>query len=245
MTDEGERWLPGHPDLRHRDARARDHIRVAVVDDEGLFRQGLAMLLALEEDIEVVGQAGDGVAGTELAASTAPDVVLLDVRMPKRSGIEACSAIHDVTPSAKIVMLTVSDEEADLYDAIRNGAAGYVLKDSSIDEVAQAVRVVADGQSLVAPSMATKLLGEFKDMSYSDRPATGHRLTKRELEVLQLVAEGLGNREIGRRLFISNNTVKNHVRNMLEKLHLHTRMDAVMYAMRERLIDLPDGSPSA
>jgi two-component system NarL family response regulator len=218
-------------------------IRVAVVDDEELFRQGLAMLLALEDDIEVVGQAGDGVAGTELAGSTAPDVVLLDVRMPKRSGIEACSAIKDITPTAKILMLTVSDEEADLYDAIKNGASGYVLKDSSIDEVAQAIRVVADGQSLVSPSMAMKLLDEFKEMSRSDRLVTTPILTARELDVLKLVAEGLGNREIGRRLFISENTVKNHVRNILEKLHLHTRMDAVMYAMRQKLFDVPDGNP--
>jgi len=218
-------------------------IRVAVVDDEELFRQGLVMLLALEEDIEVVGQAGAAVAGTELAASTAPDVILLDVRMPRRSGIEACLDIKGVAPTAKILMLTVSDEEADLYEAIRNGASGYVLKDSSIDEVAQAVRVVADGQSLVSPSMAMKLLDEFKQMSRSDRLVTTPLLTKRELDVLKLVAEGLGNREIGRRLFISENTVKNHVRNVLEKLHLHTRMDAVMYAMREKLFHVPDGNP--
>ena len=108
---------------------------------------------------------------TELAATTAPDVILLDVRMPKRSGIEACVAIKEVVPTAKIIMLTVSDEEADLYDAVKNGASGYLLKDSSIDEVAQAIRVVADGQSLISPSMAIKLLDEFKQMSRSDRAA--------------------------------------------------------------------------
>jgi DNA-binding NarL/FixJ family response regulator len=215
-------------------------IRVAVVDDQELFRRGLTMLLTVEEDIEVVGEAGDGVAATELAATAVPDVVLMDVRMPKRSGIEACLSIKDVAPSAKIIMLTVSDEEADLYDAVKNGASGYLLKDSSIDEVAQAIRVVAEGQSLISPSMAVKLLDEFKQMTRSERQQVPTpRLTDRELEVLKLVAQGLNNREIAKRLFISENTVKNHVRNILEKLQLHSRMEAVMYAVREKLLDIP------
>ena len=224
-----------------RDPRSgSEPIRVAVVDDQELFRRGLTMLLQVEDDIEVVGEAGDGVAATELAASAVPDVILMDVRMPKRSGIEACVAIKDVAPTAQIIMLTVSDEEADLYDAVKNGASGYLLKDSSIDEVAQAVRVVADGQSLISPSMAIKLLDEFKQMSRSDRQQVPTpRLTDRELEVLKLVAQGLNNREIAKQLFISENTVKNHVRNILEKLQLHSRMEAVMYAVREKLLDIP------
>jgi DNA-binding NarL/FixJ family response regulator len=218
----------------------REPIRVAVVDDQELFRRGLTMLLGVEDDIEVVGEAGDGVAGTELATSAAPDVILMDVRMPKRSGIEACVAIKEAAPTARIIMLTVSDEEADLYEAVKNGASGYLLKDSSIDEVAQAIRVVADGQSLISPSMAIKLLDEFKQMSRSDRQQVPTpRLTERELEVLKLVAHGLNNREIAKRLFISENTVKNHVRNILEKLQLHSRMEAVMYAVREKLLDIP------
>jgi DNA-binding NarL/FixJ family response regulator len=217
-------------------------IRVAVADDHELFRRGLTMLLTVEDDIEVVGEARDGVAATELAASTAPDVILMDVRMPKRSGIEACLAIKEVAPTARIIMLTSSDEEADLYDAVKNGASGYILKDSSIDAVAHAVRVVADGQSLISPSMAIKLLDEFKEMSRSEgQQAPTPRVTARELEVLQLVAQGLSNREIGNRLFISENTVKNHVRNILEKLQVNSRMDAVMHAVREKLFDVPDG----
>jgi DNA-binding NarL/FixJ family response regulator len=215
-------------------------IRVAVVDDQELFRRGLTMLLGVEDDIDVVGEAGDGIAATELAATAVPDVILMDVRMPKRSGIEACVAIKEAAPTARIIMLTVSDEEADLYDAVKNGASGYLLKDSSIDEVAQAIRVVADGQSLISPSMAIKLLDEFKQMSRSDRQQVPTpRLTERELEVLKLVAQGLNNREIAKRLFISENTVKNHVRNILEKLQLHSRMEAVMYAVREKLLDIP------
>ncbi|MDX6326768.1 MAG: hypothetical protein QOK15_3122 [Nocardioidaceae bacterium] len=215
-------------------------IRVLVVDDQELFRRGLTMLLNVEDDIEVVGEAADGSNGALLASTTLPDVVLMDVRMPKGSGIESCAAIKDAAPDARIIMLTVSDEEADLYEAVKNGASGYLLKDSSIDEVAQAVRVVADGQSLISPSMAIKLLDEFKQMSRSDRSSVPTpRLTDRELEVLRLVAQGLNNREIARQLFISENTVKNHVRNILEKLQLHSRMEAVMYAVREKLLDIP------
>ena len=225
--------------------RTRKHgepepIRVLVVDDQELFRRGLTMLLAAEPGVEVVGEAGDGLEGTSLAATAAPDVVLLDIRMPKRSGIEACLAIKEAVPSAKIIILTVSDEEADLYEAVKSGASGYLLKDSSIEEVAQAIRVVADGQSLISPSMAVKLIDEFKQMSRPEREhVPGLRLTDRELEVLRLVAKGMNNREIARDLFISENTVKNHVRNILEKLQLHSRMEAVMYAVKEKLLDLP------
>jgi DNA-binding NarL/FixJ family response regulator len=210
-------------------------VRVLVVDDQELFRRGLTMLLRSEPGIEVVGEAGDGVEGTTLAESVAPDVVLLDVRMPRRSGIEACLAIKQSVPSAKIIMLTVSDEEADLYEAVKSGASGYLLKDSSIEEVAQAVRVVSEGQSLISPSMAVKLIDEFKQISRPEKGAVGGglRLTDRELEVLRLVATGMNNREIAKQLVISENTVKNHVRNILEKLQLHSRMEAVMYAVKE------------
>lgn len=215
-------------------------VRVLVVDDQELFRRGLTMLLAAEPGIDVVGEAGDGDDGAALAESVAPDVVLLDIRMPKRSGLEACSTIKQTVPSAKIIMLTVSDEEADLYEAVKSGASGYLLKDSSIEEVSQAVRVVADGQSLISPSMAVKLIDEFKQMSRPERENPGGlRLTERELEVLRLVARGLNNREVAKQLFISENTVKNHVRNILEKLQLHSRMEAVMYAVREKLLDIP------
>lgn len=229
---------PGASD--HAASTALEPVRVLVVDDQELFRRGLTMLLGVEEGIEVVGEAGDGDEGLLLASSSAPDVVLLDVRMPKRSGIEACKAIKEAVPSAKIIMLTVSDEEGDLYEAVKGGASGYLLKDSSIDEVAQAVRVVSEGQSLISPSMAVKLIDEFKQMSRAEKAnVPGLRLTERELEVLRLVATGINNREIAKQLFISENTVKNHVRNILEKLQLHSRMEAVMYAVREKLLDPP------
>jgi len=220
---------------------AGEAIRVLVVDDHALFRRGLEMVLAQEHDIDVIGEAGDGTEALELARELTPDIVLMDVRMPRRGGIEACTAIKDLVPSAKIVMLTISDEEADLYEAIKAGASGYLLKEISIDEVASAIRAVHGGQSLISPSMASKLLTEFASLIKrgDDRqqiPAP--RLTERELEVLKLVAKGLNNRAIAELLFISENTVKNHVRNILEKLQLHSRMEAVVYAVREKLLEI-------
>ena len=216
-------------------------IRVLIVDDHALFRRGLQMVLEGEEDIDVVGEASDGAEAVKKAEDATPDVVLMDVRMPKRSGIEATRVIKDTLPSTRILMLTISDEEADLYEAIKAGASGYLLKEISIDEVANAVRQVNQGQSLISPSMASKLLSEFATMvkrrdERSQMP--GPRLTERELQVLQLVAKGMNNKDIGDELFISENTVKNHVRNILEKLLLHSRMEAVVYAVREKLLDI-------
>ncbi len=214
--------------------------RVLVVDDQELFRRGLTMVIGALDGIELVGEADNGKDAVDVAVRTDPDVVLLDVRMPARSGIETCAELKAVMPSARIVMLTASDEETDLYDAIKSGASGYLLKDASIDEVAKVVRLVADGQSLISPAMAVKLLDEFKQLASSAAATvTAPRLTDRELEVLRLVARGSSNREIARDLFISENTVKNHVRNILEKLQLHSRMEAVMYAVREKLLDVP------
>src|SRR5215831_3718642 len=179
---------------------AVEPIRVLVVDDHALFRRGLEMVLAQETDIEVVGEAGDGSEAVEQAADLLPDVVLMDVRMPRRSGIEACSAIKELAPSARIIMLTMSDDEADLYEAIKAGASGYLLKEISIEEVATAIRAVAGGQSLISPAMATKLLTEFatlvkRDDERSQVPVP--KLTDRELDVLRLVSRGMNNREIG------------------------------------------------
>jgi DNA-binding NarL/FixJ family response regulator len=218
-----------------------DAIRVLICDDHALFRRGLAMVLESEEDIEVVGEAADGDEAVASAEELVPDVVLMDVRMPKRSGIEATRAIAEVLPTARIVMLTVSDEEDDLYDAIKAGAAGYLLKEISIEEVAGAIRQVVDGQSLITPSMASKLLAEFTNLAKkadAKQAVLSPKLTSRELEVLKLVAQGMSNKEIAGELYISENTVKNHVRNILEKLHLHSRMEAVVYAVREKILEL-------
>ncbi|MEO7746012.1 MAG: response regulator transcription factor [Actinomycetota bacterium] len=222
-------------------ARPSERIRVLVADDHALYRRGLEMVLGQEDDIEIVGEAGDGAEAIARAEELLPDVVLMDIRMPRRSGIEACTAIKDVVPSTKIVILTISDEESDLYEAVRAGANGYLLKDVPGEEIADGIRAVVGGQSLISPSMASKLLTEFATMikKSDERPALPvPRLTTRELEVLKLVARGMANRDIAGELFISENTVKNHVRNILEKLQLHSRMEAVVYAVRERILDL-------
>jgi two-component system NarL family response regulator len=215
-------------------------IRVLIADDQALFRRGLFVVLGTEDDIEVVAEAENGEQAVARAAELAPDVVLMDVRMPKVSGIEAAAQISALLPTTKILMLTVSDEEDDLYEAIKSGANGYLLKEISVEEVAEAIRAVVLGQSLISPSMASKLLNEFN--SLARRAAQQEQLptpvlTSRELEVLKLVAKGMSNRDVAEELFISENTVKNHVRNILEKLHLHSRMEAVMYAVRKRLLD--------
>ncbi|HTT50602.1 MAG TPA: response regulator transcription factor [Streptosporangiaceae bacterium] len=224
------------------DSPTSDPIRALIVDDHALFRRGLEMVLAAEDDIELVGEASDGTEAVQKAGESLPDVVLMDIRMPKSSGIEACRAMKEVAPSSKIVMLTISDEEADLFEAIRAGASGYLLKDIPLDEVADVVRAVHGGQSLINPSMAAKLLTEFAALNKRDQEERAEqvpapKLTDREMQVLKLVAKGMNNRDIAKELFISENTVKNHVRNILEKLQIHSRMEAVMIAVREKLIE--------
>jgi DNA-binding NarL/FixJ family response regulator len=221
-------------------AQTAEALRVLIVDDHALFRRGLQMVLASEPDIEVVGEASDGAEAVEKAKALRPNVVLMDVRMPKRSGIEAAGAIREELPDAKILMLTMSDEEADLYEAIKAGASGYLLKEISIEEVPDAIRSVWAGQSRISPSMASKLLSEFAAMSQrgGDSKGAGAQLTPREMQVLKLVAQGLNNKDIAEKLFISENTVKNHIRNILDKLHLHSRMEAVVYAVKEKLLDI-------
>jgi DNA-binding NarL/FixJ family response regulator len=237
--------VPGEAGADERPEESRgpraEPIRVLVVDDHALFRRGLEIVLAQEPDIQVVGEAGDGAEAVDKATDLLPDIVLMDVRMPRRGGIEACTAIKEAAPSAKIIMLTISDEEADLYDAIKAGATGYLLKEISTDEVSTAIRAVADGQSQISPSMAAKLLTEFKAMiqrTDESKLVPAPKLTDREVEVLKLVATGKNNRDIAKELFISENTVKNHVRNILEKLQLHSRMEAVVYAMREKILEI-------
>ncbi len=218
-------------------------IRVLIVDDHELFRRGLFVVLGGDERLEVVGEAGDGEEAVALAAVLRPDAVIMDVRMPRLNGIEATRRIRELLPETKILMLTVSDDEEDLYESIKAGANGYLLKEISVQEVAEAIRAVVQGQSLISPSMASKLLDEFNSLARQaaerDRLQTP-MLTSRELEVLRQVARGITNKEVAEQLYISENTVKNHVRNILEKLHLHSRMEAVMYAVRMGLLDPRD-----
>ncbi|MFY7065592.1 response regulator [Nocardiopsis changdeensis] len=210
-------------------------IRVMVVDDHAFFRRGLVSVLDEEADIDVVGEAGDGEEAVRLAADSRPDVVLMDVWMPHARGIEACPRIREAVPHTKFIMLTMSDEESDLFDALKVGASGYLLKEIAVTDLPRAVRSIADGRSFINPTMATRLIGEFAELAKQEstpEPAAIPQLTPRETEVLKLVARSLNNREIGERLFITENTVKNHVRNILEKLQVHSRTEAAIYAVR-------------
>ncbi|WP_240917534.1 response regulator transcription factor [Phycicoccus sp. HDW14] len=217
-------------------------IRVVIADDHALYRQGMAVVVELDGAAKVVGQASNGAEAVEVCARLRPDVVLMDVRMPVVGGIEAAGLLHAADPGARILMLTMSDDESDLFQAIKAGASGYLLKDLPGEEVADAIRRVHDGQAIIPPGMAATLLQEFSRLSQDVAPGapTESHLTDREVEVLRLVARGMVNREIAESLGIAENTVKNHVRSILEKLHLHSRVEAAVYAHQQRLVP-PDG----
>jgi DNA-binding NarL/FixJ family response regulator len=217
----------------------RDPIRVLMVDDHTQTLRGYTVQLAIEPDIEVVALAEDGAMAVAQAEEYVPDVILMDIWLPGgMSGIEATAIIKDRVPSAQIVMMTASDEENDVLEALRAGASGYLHKSDPV-QLADGIRQVAAGESPISPSLASRLLVEMVQRPEEQPPpARRPELTPRELEVLRLVADGLSNREIAAELFISENTVRNHVRNILEKLHKHSRMEAVMFAVRGGILDL-------
>jgi DNA-binding NarL/FixJ family response regulator len=221
-----------------------DPVRVVIADDHDLYRRGMQVVVELDGTATVVGEASNGAQAVEVCVRLDPDIVLMDVRMPGVGGIEACRRIRAAVPGARILMLTMSDDESDLFEAVKAGASGYLLKDLPGEEVAEAIRKVHDGQAIIPPGMAATLLNEFTRLSQSPQPHEGGppppQLTDREVEVLRLVARGLANREIAEQLVISENTVKNHVRNILEKLHLHSRVEAAVYAHRQHLLPTDD-----
>ncbi len=223
------------------DASPHDPIRVLLVDDYAIYRRGVEAVLALEPDMVVVAEAGSAQEAVDAAARVAPDVVVLDIYLPDSDGPEVCARVKNAAPSAQILMLTASDEEEDLVEAIRAGATGYLLKDVGPDQLPAAIRSVASGQALLSPALASTLLAEFAQLVRRESPADAEPpLTSREREVLVLVARGWSNRRVAEELFISQNTVKNHVRNILDKLQLRSRMEAAMYAVRGGLIDEPE-----
>ncbi len=215
-------------------------LRVLLVDDQLLFRKGIRALLEEAEGFEVVGEAANGAEGHERCRATTPDVVLMDVHMPVCGGIEATRRIKAERPHTKIVMLTVSDVDDDLFEAIKAGADGYLLKDLRPEELFEMLRGVMRGETPISPPIAGKLLGEFRKGTWREtKQGAGSELTVREKEILQFVADGLSNQEIAAKLYIVEGTVKNHLHNILEKLHLQNRVQAAAFAIREGLVDRP------
>jgi DNA-binding NarL/FixJ family response regulator len=213
-------------------------IRVLVVDDHILFRKGLIGLLSARDDIEIVGECGEGAEAVRFTRELMPDVVLMDIRMPGLDGIEATRRITGEMPHTKVIMLTVSEEDEDLFEAIKSGARGYLLKNLEPEELYPLVRAVAAGGAALSPTMAAKILDEFNRIPAREEPEVPlHEevLTEREREVLELLKEGLGNKEIARRLGISESTVRNHIHNVLYKLHLDNRIQLAIYAYRQGL----------
>jgi DNA-binding NarL/FixJ family response regulator len=216
-----------------------DAIKVLVVDDHALFRRGIVTVLANEKNIKIVGEAADGLEAIEKAEKLAPEVILMDLNMPRLSGLQATQVLHTKMPQANILILTVSDNEADLFAAVKFGATGYILKNTEPEELIQAVLHIAQGGVIMSPVMATKLLSEFKDLDtgLEKKPFKEEKaiLSPREEEVLHLVSQGATNKEIADSLFISENTVKTHLRNIMDKLHLANRSQAAAYAVKREL----------
>lgn len=208
-------------------------IRILLVDDQKLMREGLRVLLEMEPDLEVVGEAGDGEAALAAYAEHQPDVVLMDIRMPGMDGVEATRRLRERWPEARVIILTTFDDDEYVFEGLRAGALGYLLKDVSGHELAEAVRTVAAGGALIEPSVARKVLAEFARLAPPARPPDAglpEPLTEREREILQLLAQGLSNREIAQRLFLAEGTVKNYVTRILGKLGVRDRTQAALRA---------------
>jgi NarL family two-component system response regulator LiaR len=217
-----------------------ERIRVLIADDHSIVREGLRALLATEPGIELVGEASDGEQAVALARQLKPDMILLDMQMPRKDGLAAIAEIKQHDPSARILVLTSFSEDEKVFPAIKGGALGYLLKDSSPAELLAAIRDVYHGEASLHPTIARKLIKEL------NRPAeltpTEDPLTEREVEVLRLVAQGLSNDDIAVKLVVSERTVRTHVSNILDKLHLANRTQATLYALKQGLASLDDAA---
>ncbi|MER6216507.1 response regulator [Streptomyces sp. NPDC001272] len=214
-------------------------IRVLIVDDQMMVREGFSVLLNAMEGIEVVGEAVDGRQALAQVAALRPDVVLMDIRMPEMNGLEATRHIVAADTDAKVLVLTTFDLDEYVYQALRAGASGFLLKDASARQLAEGVRVVAAGEALLAPSVTKRLIVEFSKLAEVNRtrdPAGTGELTERETEVLVLIAQGLSNAEMADRLLVAESTIKTHVSRILVKLGLRDRTQAAVYAYETRLV---------
>ncbi len=212
-------------------------IKVLVADDQALLRAGLRALIEAEDDLRVVGEAGDGAEAVDVALATHPDVVLMDIRMPNLDGITATRRLLGAGSRARVLMLTTFDADEYVVDAFRNGAAGFLLKDGPPDQLADAVRTVAGGDALLAPALTSRLIEEYVGTAPQQQlHGRLHELTERELEVLEQLAAGKSNAEIGEALFLSEATVKTHLTRVLSKLGLKSRVQAVVFAYESGLV---------
>jgi NarL family two-component system response regulator LiaR len=216
-------------------------IRVLIVDDHEIVRKGIRAFLATKRDIQVIAEAGDGIEAVKLAQAYHPDVILMDLVMPKMDGIQAIREITSRLPGTRVVVLTSFAADEQVFPAIKAGALGYLLKDSGPQELVQAIRQVYSGESSLDPSVARKVIMELSKPS--QKPLTPDPLTQRELEILRLVAQGKSNKEIAEQLIIAEETAHTHMSNILNKLHLASRTQAALYALKEGIAsvdDIPD-----
>lgn len=212
-------------------------IRVLIADDHVVMREGMSLLLEAEPDIEVVGQAGDGQEAWKRALELKPDVILMDITMPRKSGLEVTQHLQNTLPETRILILTMHEGDEFFFRTLQAGASGYVLKGASPDELLTAIRAVHEGGVYLYPTMAAKLMNDYLSRPASEQ-ATYDDLTPREREVLTLIAEGLTSREIAEELTISVNTVQTHRQNVMEKLDLHNKSELIKYAIRKGLISV-------
>ncbi len=215
-----------------------DKIRVLLADDHALFREGLAGIIENQPDMQVVGEANDGLEALVMAKELKPDLILMDVQMPTLDGLEATLQIKQALPETTIVVLTVRDDSDQLFEAIKNGAQGYILKDIRSHKLIEMLRSALKGEAAISPALAGRVLSEFRRLSRSAAPSDGDQtlLTEREQEVLKLVAENASDKEIAEALTVSLNTVKTHMRNILSKLHVGTRREATRLARSKGLV---------
>lgn len=220
-------------------------IRVLVADDQAMVRSGFAMILDAQQDIEVVGEADDGDTAVAETARLCPDVVVMDIQMPRLDGVSATRAISELAKPAKVLIVTTFDIDEYVYEGLRAGASGFLLKNSSPEELVRATRVVAAGESLLAPTVTRRLVEAFcKAASPAPKPPRAlDQLTEREREVLALLAKGLSNEEISQRLFVGHGTVRTHVARILMKLHLRDRVQAVVFAYETGIVTRNEGHP--
>ncbi len=214
-------------------------IRVAIVDDQRLLADGLARMIGARPGTEVVGCAHDGESGVQMCLEVKPDVVLMDISMPIMNGVEATRRLRDLLPEAKVLILTVHADDMHVFQGIKAGATGYLLKDCTPEDLSRAIETVHAGDTIMAPEIARKMLLAFEQADKEEPSAP--TLTERETEIVTALARGAGNKQIARSLNISEKTVRNHVSNIYKKLHIYDRTQAVLYAIREGLVDV-DGT---